>query len=456
MAGKALMFGRVRSWLFGDNWPEHLPERVRQAIRQQQEQSEILIGWAELAVVGLLAIAYETTTMATGVVQEDYSFETDVFILYGLFAVGRLVLAYRRALPEWLLYVSVVADMAVLIGLIYSFHYKYAQSAVFYLKAPTLLFVFLFIALRALRFEARFVIFAGLTAAVGWIALILYALSERGGPPNPTTDFVEYMTSNAFLIQAEVEKLLAILLTTAVLAIAIARARHLLVRSVSEGAAARDLSRFFDPGVADRIRSASQSIKAGEGELRDVAILTVDLRGFTRLSVDLAPDDVMKLLQDYQGRVCPLIVSNGGSIDKFLGDGILASFGAVSLSSTAAADALRAADAVIAAGEQWAAERRAAGRPEMSLGLAVSSGRVVFGAVGDAERLEFTVIGDAVNFAAKLEKHNKDEKTRALTDARTYALAERQGYAAPTARERRAGRAVSGVSEPVDVVILAK
>ena len=140
------------------------------------------------------------------------------------------MLAYRRALPEWLLYVSVVVDMALLLGLIYFLHYKYAQTAVFNLKAPALLYVFLFIALRALRFEARFVIFAGLTAAAGWLALIFYALSGRGGPPNETTDFVEYMTSNAFLIQAEVEKLLAILLTTAVLAIAISRARHLLVR----------------------------------------------------------------------------------------------------------------------------------------------------------------------------------------------------------------------------------
>ena len=137
-------------------------------------------------LVGLLALAYETTTMATGVVQEDYSFETEVFILYGLFSLGRLVLAYRRALPEWLLYVSVIADMALLMGLIYFFHYKYAQPAVFYLKAPALLYVFLFIALRALRFEARFVIFAGLAAAAGWIALILYALSGRGGPPNMT------------------------------------------------------------------------------------------------------------------------------------------------------------------------------------------------------------------------------------------------------------------------------
>ncbi|MBM3648509.1 MAG: adenylate/guanylate cyclase domain-containing protein [Alphaproteobacteria bacterium] len=450
------MLDRARDWLIGRSAPGDLPERVRQTIRQQQERSEILIGWAELVLVGLLAIAYQTTTMATGVVQDDYSFETEVFIAYGLFSIGRLVLAYRRALPEWLLYVSVVADMALLMGLIYSFHYKYAQPAVFYLKAPTLFYVFLFIALRALRFEARFVIFTGLTAAAGWIVLMFYALGGRGGPANETNDFVEYMTSNAFLRQAEADKIIAILLTTAILAIAISRARNLLIQSVSEGAAARDLSRFFDPGVANRIRSADMSIKAGEGELRDVAILTVDLRGFTRLSVDLPPDEVMKLLQDYQGRVCPLIVGNGGSIDKFLGDGILASFGAVAPSATAAADALRAADAVLDAADRWIAERQAAGLPPLSIGLAVASGRVVFGAVGNDERLEFTVIGDAVNFAAKLEKHNKEEKTRALVDAGTYALAERQGYRAARERERRARRAVGGVSEPIDIVVLAK
>jgi adenylate cyclase len=236
---------------------------------------------------------------------------------------------------------------------------------------------------------------------------------------------------------------------------AIARARRLLVRSVTEGAAARDLSRFFDPGVAARIRGAAMSIKAGEGELRDVAILTVDLRGFTRLSTQLAPGEVMKMLQDYQGRVCPLITGNGGSIDKFLGDGILASFGAVAPSPTAAADALRAADAVIAAADRWIEERQAAGLPPLAIGLAASSGRVVFGAVGDGERLEFTVIGDAVNFAAKLEKHNKDERSRAVTDGATYALAERQGYVPPMDRERRTGRRVGGVTDLVDIVVLA-
>ena len=449
------MLARLRDWLFEGGGPENLPARVREAIRQQQDRSEILIGWAELVLVGLLAIAYETTNMAQGVVQDDYSFETEVFIIYGVFSMVRLVLAYARLLKEWLLYLSIVVDMGLLMGLIYSFHYKYAQPAVFYLKAPVLSYVFLFIALRALRFEARFVLVTGLAAVVGWIALIFYALSGRGGPPNVTDDFVEYMTSNAFLIQAEADKIIAILATTFVLAFAIARARHLLVRSVSESAAARDLSRFFDPEVAARIRGAATSVTAGEGELRDVAILMVDLRGFTRLSTELAPADVMKVLRDYQGHVCPPIVSNGGSIDKFLGDGILASFGAVTPSPTAAADALRAADAVIEAADRWAAERQAAGLAPPSIGLAAASGRVVFGAVGDAERLEFTVIGDAVNFAAKLEKHNKDEKTRALVDGATYAKAEQQGYASPGPREHRAGRKVTGVADLVDIVVLA-
>jgi len=449
------MLARFCDWLFGGGEMAQLPDRVREAIARQQEQSEILIGWVQLVIVVLVTTVYETSTMPGGVVQEDYSFEFEVLAIYGAFCVVRLGLAYARLLRPWMLYLSVVADMFLLMGLIYSFHYKYAQPAVFYLKVPTLLYVFLFIALRALRFEARFVLFTGLTAIAGWIGLIVYAIGGRGGPANPTDDFVEYMTSNALLIHAEVDKIIAILLTTLVLALAISRARHLLVQAVSEGAAAHDLSRFFDPGVAARIRGAEMSIRAGEGELRDVAILTVDLRGFTRLSTELAPAEVMKVLQDYQRRTCPLIAAAGGSIDKFLGDGILASFGAVTPSPTAAADALRAAEAVMEAATAWAAERRAAGLPPLDIGLAASSGRVVFGAVGDGERLEFTVIGDAVNFAAKLEKHNKVERTRAITDGATYALAERQGYRPAVPPEHRPGRQVGGVGESVDIVVLA-
>ncbi len=447
---------KLPDWLFDGGGPEKLPERVRAAILRQQERSEILIGWVQFGIVALVLTLYESTRMAEGVVQEEYSLERDVMLVYGAICIVRLVLAHKRLLATWMLYISVIADIFLLMALIYSFHLKYAQTAAFYLKVPTLLYVFVFIALRALRFEARFVVFTGLCAAAGWAYLTWYVASGQGGPPGITHNFVEYMTSNALLVGAEIDKIIAILLTTAVLAIAIARARRLLVRSVSEAAAARDLSRFFDPAVAARIRGAAMTIKAGEGEQRDVAILTCDLRGFTRLSTKMEPDEVMKLLQDYQERMCPLIVDNGGSIDKFLGDGILASFGAVATTATPAADALRAADALIAAARQWAEARRAGGLRPLEVGVAVASGRVVFGAVGDGERLEFTVIGDAVNWAAKLEKHNKEEKVRALTDAATYALARRQGYQPNAEREIRRGRRVGGAADLVDIVVLAR
>jgi adenylate cyclase len=447
---------KLLDWLFDGGGPEKLPERVRAAILRQQERSEILIGWVQFGIVALVLTLYESTRMAEGLVQAEYSLELDVLLVYGAICIVRLVLAHKRLLATWMLYLSVIADIFLLMALIYSFHLKYAQTAAFYLKVPTLLYVFVFIALRALRFEARFVVFTGLCAAAGWAYLTWYVASGQGGPPGITHNFVEYMTSNALLVGAEIDKIIAILLTTAVLAIAIARARRLLVRSVSEAAAARDLSRFFDPAVAARIRGAAMTIKAGEGEQRDVAILTCDLRGFTRLSTKMEPDEVMKLLQDYQERMCPLIVDNGGSIDKFLGDGILASFGAVATTATPAADALRAADALIAAARQWAEARRAGGLRPLEVGVAVASGRVVFGAVGDGERLEFTVIGDAVNWAAKLEKHNKEEKVRALTDAATYALARRQGYQPNAEREIRRGRRVGGAADLVDIVVLAR
>jgi adenylate cyclase len=161
----------------------------------------------------------------------------------------------------------------------------------------------------------------------------------------------------------------------------------------------------------------------------------------------------VQLIAEYQARMVPLVRAHGGSIDKFLGDGILASFGAARPSTTFAADALRAADALIVEADAWLAERRAAGSPAPRMGLAVAVGPVVFGAVGDEVRLEFTVIGDAVNLAAKLEKHTKEERVDALTTRAAYEEAVGQGYAA---RKRAlAGRKVAGVEGELDLVVLA-
>ena len=92
----------------------------------------------------------------------------------------------------------------------------------------------------------------------------------------------------------------------------------------------------------------------------------------------------------------------------------------------------------------------------MRVNGAVATGRVVFGAVGDAQRLEFTVIGSAVNLAAKLEKHNKAVGAVALTTRTTFDLAQHQGYVPTGAADTLSDACVEGLAEPTDLVVLAR
>ena len=201
--------------------------------------------------------------------------------------------------------------------------------------------------------------------------------------------------------------------------------------------------------VAERIKSSEEQITAGQGVFREAAILTVDVRGFTRLAQERPADEVIALLTEYQRRVVPVVQANQGVIDKFLGDGILATFGAAAPSSRPAAEALTAVAGILAAIDDWNQSREAAGQDPVRVGAAVATGRVLFGAVGDETRLEYTVIGDAVNLAAKLEKQTKAEGVRALTTLEAYERANAEGYRFSGKLDLRCRRPVEGVDAPV-------
>ncbi len=429
-----------------------LPERVRAAVRDQEDATERLISWVQLAIVLTFGTLYFLSPKPEAL---DFAPVPWALGIYLALTLVRVAWAHLARLPDWALAASVFFDITLLMVLIWSFHIQYMQPPSFYLKAPTLLYVFIFIALRALRFDARFVVLAGLLAALGWGALIVYVVYADPADTMITRDYVAYLTSNTVLLGAEFDKIISILVVTALIAVALYRAKGLLVRATAEGSAARELSRFFAPEVAARIKGAEDGIRAGSGEMREAAILNLDMRGFTRLAAAAPPEEVMQLLNEYQQHMAPVIRRHGGSIDKFLGDGILATFGAAQPSASYAADALRALEEIIAVAADWQADCEAAGRYCPQVNGAVATGPILFGAVGDDTRLEYTVIGEAVNLSAKLEKHNKELDVRALCDRASYDKAIAQGYRPAAEKQYVEAVEVAGVDTPLDLVVIA-
>lgn len=443
----------LRYILRGGPTDDGIPARVRAEIAQREAAAERLIGWVQLGIVVFFATLYSIAPKAEG--GSGFNFVPFALAAYFLFTVLRLGLSYRMVLPEWYLVTSIIVDIALLCGLIFSFHIQYGQHPAFYLKAPTLMYVFIFISLRALRFDPRFVLTTGAIAIIGWLMLVGYAVVGEMGGMHITRNYVEYLTSNAILIGAELDKTIIILGVTAILSFALYRGRQMLFDSIRDHAAAEDLRRFFAPEVARSITDSDRMPKAGEGEMRNAAILIVDVRSFTSTAETLPPQVVMETLAKYQEAVLPVIQGNNGRVDKFLGDGILATFGAVQKSERYAADALAAACDAVAAVDALNDEFRALGWPgELKVGAAVASGSVTVGVVGAKDRLEFTVIGNPVNLASKLEDANKAQNTRVLTDAETYRAALAQGFANGDLPVRRNER-VTGLNHTVDLVAVA-
>jgi len=405
---------RLAAAILGEPPGGRIPARVQDIILRQQRRSEILVGWVQFSV----GLAFATLWAVAPKTGQSAEFQPVPWALsfYLLFTVVRLFAAHRGRLPDWAVMASIVIDMALLMGLIWSFHVQYRQPPAFYLKAPTLLYVFIFIALRALRFDAKYVITAGAVASLGWAALLWYSVAGGMLIMNPVTrDYVAYLTSNRILVGGEIDKILSILLVTGILAVAVERARRVLLRAVADSVAARDLARFVSPEIAERIASAERPIRPGEGELRTATVLFTDIEGFSTISEKVSPQVLSAMLNDYFTALSEAIACHGGAIIHFQGDALLVGFNTVVADADHAANALRTALGI----QKICGERLFGPGITLKTRCGVNTGPMTVGAVGAGEQLVFTCHGDEVNVAARLEQLNKQHGTYVLASHST-------------------------------------
>lgn len=157
-----------------------------------------------------------------------------------------------------------------------------------------------------------------------------------------------------------------------------------------------------------------------EGEGRNVSILFCDIRNFTRFSAERSPKQIVERLNHFFSQMAGAISTHGGSINKFLGDGFMAVFGAPAPQADHARRAVEAALAMEGELADLNAQLRERAESEVEFGIGIDSGDVIAGNVGSKDRLEYTVIGDPVNRSSRIEQLNKNLGTRILVSERTY------------------------------------
>ncbi len=338
---------------------------------------------------------------------------TVLFILLGL-----MPLVLRRANLEraWASYGLVCLDSALLAFALFfpnplvQEHFPYAV----YLRFDWFVYFFVLVAFYAMSYSPALVLLSGISGAAAWSLGVWYLISLPGSRPfAPLTAGSEVdilsrllaiLDPNFIDVNKWEQQVVVIVLVTIVLAAAVWRSRRLVTTQAMAERARTNLARYFSPNLVDELVTSDLSLDVDAVRQQKVAVLFADIVGFTAMAEDLTPQRVVKLLRGFHRRMASTVFAHGGTIDKYMGDAVMATFGTPRPDSSDARRVLACALDMVAQVDRWNEKRQGRGAAPVEIGIGVHYGEVVAGNIGDERRLEYTVIGDTVNLASRLER----------------------------------------------------
>ena len=225
----------------------------------------------------------------------------------------------------------------------------------------------------------------------------------------------EQLDPNSLQFNLRLQEAVVFIIVAATLALKGWRSNQLLLRQADIAAERANLSRYFSPNMVEVL--ASDKEDAGAVRSQKVAVLFADINGFTTIAESHSPEKVMELLREFHAILGNAIFAHHGTLDKYLGDGVMATFGTPFSGPDDALNALRAALQIVHDVDAHNAKNASDLAPKFRVCVGIHFGDVILGNIGPTSRLEFAVLGDTVNVAARLESATRQLACRIVASS---------------------------------------
>lgn len=336
-----------------------------------------------------------------------------VFFLTGFFSY-RLALAGRRKMPVGLILGIVDIALLTLLMIIPNPFIGFDPPPAMALREGGFKYLLIFICLGALSLSVRYAVYLGAAAAISWSLGVIWIATRPGSiVPNllhQQLDYSQwmrlYLDPNFVNVTEQVINVALLVIVAGIIGTVVLRARNLADEYTKAERARYNLSRHFSPNVVDELATNDEPF--GPIRRQDIAVVFADIVGFTSYTEEHPPEQVFELLREFHRRMEAVIFDHKGTVDNYIGDCIMATFGVPTPAFDDAARALTATRAMIAAINAWNIERAAAGQAPVDIRVGCQFGQVVLGAIGSERSLSIAVVGDTCNVASRLQTLCRD------------------------------------------------
>lgn len=429
---------------------------LAKALEQEKADGQKIATWARTAALLVVAIMLVYVIPRIEVLYYQA-------LVAGFIIIGFAQLRAARVGQSWLELALIAADLALLTLTLAApnpFASEAWPTAIQY-RFDGFMYFYIFLAGATLAYSWRTVLSIGMWAAIAWTAGIVCVFFFGASYPQLTDNVAiamqgferagKFIDPNSLGIEIRVQEVVVFMIVAAILALKSRRSSQLLLRQADLAAERANLSRYFAPSMVEELATRNEPM--GGVRSQSVAVLFADIVGFTRMAETTAPEAVIVQLRQVHEILEEAVFANNGTLDKYLGDGIMASFGTPNTSPADAANAVNAAFAMQAGIAKLNAKRALAGGPAISLATGIHFGPVILGDIGSERRMEFATLGDTVNVAARLEAATRQFSCSIIVSNTAMAAIKDTGQ-----REQFEGRmkrhkklAIRGRDEAVDV-----